>query len=42
MKTDEELLAEIAADSESGMTINDPTLIKVYQESLTPIERISD
>ncbi|WP_311590330.1 hypothetical protein [Varibaculum massiliense] len=31
MKTDEELLAEIAADPEPEMTITDPALIKVYQ-----------
>ena len=31
MKTDEELLAEIAADPEPAMTITDPALIKVYQ-----------
>ncbi len=31
MKTDEELLAEIAADPEPEMTITDPSLIKVYQ-----------
>lgn len=31
MKTDEELLAEIAGDPEPEMTITDPALIKVYQ-----------
>ena len=31
MKTDEELLAEIATDPESKMTITTPALIKVYQ-----------
>lgn len=31
MKTDEELLAEIATDPEPKMTITDPALIKVYQ-----------
>lgn len=37
MKTDEELLAEIAADPEPKMTITDPALIKVYQALIETI-----